>query len=418
MYSLKDKKILLISIIVVFSVFGAYLVKDSRGTDSISWMTIYGVNDFNSFSKIIHYVKNLMVPIPILLSLTEIVTFNIFGSTSFITTICYRIALVLCYILAIYLSSSSRSKMLLSAAIGFVFLWGTVIIHPGNPQTYDIFFPFFVLLYISSQKYAVSQLDSLNFSKKVALICFASGFFLSMAELMRPFVFFSLPLLLFCSYQALRKFPKKYFFYFLIPIALFSGTWHFYIAFQHGQITWTNHSGYNLARAWEMVDLPMLIPETHNQPLGPDRWVNLNTTEHYQNSQIIQKAIFEYILTHPIQSIRNFAYRVYQMAHVKTSIYTYEPNHWILYVYRPLVGMGCFWLFINFLLLSIGFARYRRLQIFGVPENILIIITTLYLCILTVGEAGEEARFLISLLPLIATLPIYSKPEREYGQCH
>jgi hypothetical protein len=406
MQSIKDKKILRLTIIV-FSIVGAFLVRDSRGVDSITWNNIYSVNDFNSFAKIIHYVENLKIPIPIILSLTEIATCNIFGSTFLITHICYRIALVLCFILAIYLSSSSYAKMLISVVLSVVFLWSTVIIHPGNPQTYDIFFPLFNLLYISSLKYAVSQTASPHSPKKMALICFASGFFLSMAELLRPFMFFLLPLLLFCSYQALRNFPIKYFFCFLLPIALFSGVWHVNIALQHGQITWTNNSGQNLIRAWPMVEIPMLVAETHNQPLATNRWPNLNTTEHYQNSQIIQKAVLKYILKHPVQSTVRIVHRLTYLLSVKTSIYYYKPNHWIFWIYKLFVKIACFWLFINILLLSIGFVKYHRLQVFGIAENILIILTLLYVSILAIGEVGEEAKLLISVLPLLVKIAYF-----------
>ena len=305
--------------------------------------------------------------------------------------------------------------MLLSTILGFVFLWSTVVIHPGNPQTYDIFFSLFILLYISSLSYVVSQPNAFHFSRKRVLMCFASGFFLSMAELMRVFMVFLLPVLLFFSYQALKNFPAKYYLYFLTPIVLFSGVWHFYIALQHRQITWTNHSGQNLRRAWPEAELPMLVPEVNDRPLALARWPNLNTVEHYENSRRIQKAILRYVLENPIQSASNIVNRLSRLLAVQTSIYGYEPSHWVFCFYKPLVWGASFWLFTNALLLSVGFARYRCLQVFSVPANMLIIITLFCFCILAIGEAGEEARFLISVLPLVAALPSYGSPFGKRG---
>jgi hypothetical protein len=370
-------------------------------------MFIFKINDFDSFTKIINYVKNLMVPIPILISLSEITAYNIFGSDFLITTIFYRIALVLNFIFAIYMSSSSRPKMLLSLIFSFVFLWATVVIHIGNPQVYDIFFPLFSLLHIVLLKIIISHSGLHRYPKLLALLCFTSGFFLSMAELTRPFVFFLLPLLLFCSYQALKAFPTKYFIIFLMPIILFSGSWHFYIAMYHGQIIWTNHSGYNLIRAWPMVEMPKLISETNNQPLVEGSWNNLNTPEHYENSQKIQKAVLTYILKHPIDAFGNVVNLLSSLLEVQTRIHGHNPNHQIFIFYRFFVWAGCLWLFFNVLLHIINFYKNYRLQNFGIPENILLIATALYVCIIAIGESGEGARFLISILPFLAAFPSY-----------
>ena len=65
--STKNKELLLL--ILVFGVVGGGLVRDSQGVDSITWMNIYRVSDFDDLAKIGHYVENLMVPIPVCLSL-------------------------------------------------------------------------------------------------------------------------------------------------------------------------------------------------------------------------------------------------------------------------------------------------------------------------------------------------------------
>jgi hypothetical protein len=71
-----------------------------------------------------------------------------------------------------------------------------------------------------------------------------------MAELSRPFVILILPVWLVGGYQVLRGLPWRYHAAFVVPIVIISGVWHINLLVEHGQITATNHSGYNLSRAW------------------------------------------------------------------------------------------------------------------------------------------------------------------------
>lgn len=394
----RDQKTLLT--IIIFIIIGIILVRSSASEDSITWMYIYQVSDFTSIGEISNYIKNLRVPIPIVISLAEIIDYNIFGNTHLITVYSYRLALIFSFVLSIYMASSSDWKIKASFVLSVVFLWSAVIIHPGNPQTYDIFFPFFIMLHIFFLDMAVSRSFS---STKLALICFASGFFLTMAELTRPFVFFLLPLLIFTGYQAMKSFRINYFIYFLIPVVIFSGGWHLHLALHFGQATWTNHSGFNLYRAWPKVKLPPLVEEIHNQPLKPDRWPNLNTAEHYENSRRIQKAVVKYIVIHQKKCFKKIG--LFFIA--KTGIYSYQPHHVIFWVYKPFVFIALSWLTLNMLLVGIACVKHG-ISVLGVPKNVLIIIAVSYIIFSAIGEAGEEARFLISILPLIASLPGFS----------
>jgi len=49
-YSMKYPKYFLLTI-MVYSLVGAFLVRNSSGVPSISWMYIYNVADFDSFGK-------------------------------------------------------------------------------------------------------------------------------------------------------------------------------------------------------------------------------------------------------------------------------------------------------------------------------------------------------------------------------
>jgi hypothetical protein len=145
-----------------------------------------------------------------------------------------------------------------------------------------------------------------------------------------------------------------------------------------------------------------LIRETDNAPLQPGRWPNLNTAEHDENSQMLQRAIIGYALSHPIESIAHAARRVLTLMGGPTSIYDHKPSHRELALYRPLVAALA-------LLLLAGYAvaaGRRALRLLGEPDNILVVTAFLSLLILAVGDAQEEARFLISVLPFLAAVPL------------
>lgn len=388
----------------LFALAGLVVAGDAAGDPATGWMNIYAVSDFSTVDSVLDFASNLLVPIPIVLSLTEIAAYKIFGSTYLITHILYRFCLVFSYVLALQTFSRSRTRTLLCAFVSFVFLWSTLLIHPGNPENYDVLFAFFNLLFVASLS-GVRQLDGHPRTAVVsAILCVLAGFSLSMFELLRPFVFYLLPVLLLCAFQKLKTMPIKYFVAFMLPVVLLSGSWHGFIAARHGQISWSNHTGFNLIRAWPMVDQPQLVTESNDQPLAPDRLENLNTREHLENSRRLQARILEFIVTHPRTSLENVAHRMYQFLKVPTDLHINNPPYPELWLYRVLVWLGCLAVVRNLVLLVYRTVSSRRLDRFGDPENILSCIAFFYIVLMAVGEAGEESRFWISVLPLLAAL--------------
>lgn len=398
---LANRKSLFFVIFLLFSIIGIVLVRSSSGVSSITWMFIYQVDDFKTLGEIFSFIKNLKIPIPIAIALAEIAEYKIIGSTILCTQVLYRTAMILVFILSLYLSASSKLRLTASFCISIVFLWTTVVVHPSNPQIYDIYYPLFILSYI-----LLLKMNSMAHSQTMSSIfSLSSGFALSMAELSRPFVFIILPVLIIGAYQTLKT-PRN-FLWFLLPIILFSGSWHAHLALSHGQLTWTNHSGFNLSRSWTMVELPVLVKEDHNAPIKPDRWPNLNTVEHYENNRRIQNAILLYIFSHPQESIRHFIRKLESLLiDVKTGFYTFQPYSRIFLLYKPAVWIAGSWSLINLIFLCFGFLKYH-LKILSIPENVLIIIIFFSLGVFAAGEAEEEARFLISVLPMMAAFPRY-----------
>jgi len=381
-----------------FVAFGALLVRSTSATPAVTWMFIYRLTDFQSVPAIVVFIRRVRIPIPIVIGLSEIFDNYFFGDSWLVDVLLYRIALVGAFLLAIMLSPRTVTGLATSLFSSAVFLWGAVVIHPGNPQVYDILYPFFLLgfiLMIERVRCGVAR------GRMQVMQSFAAGLLLSMTELSRPFVLFLLPVLLLMAFLNLRGAPRRAHIFFLLPLLLVSGGWHLYIGIAHGELTWTNHSGFNLQRSWPRVSVPALLPETNSAPLGAGRWANLDTPEHQENSRRLETAIVGYALDHPVGMLSGLGRRALLILAAPTSIYGHHPSHPILWLYRPLVWLASFALLLR-LARCARIAYTRPLQIVEEPAGQAAAAALLSILLLATGEAGEQARFLLSVLPLLA----------------
>lgn len=393
-------------LVMVFAIFGYVTVSTTHGVPVTRWMNIYHPAEFENFQEMLTYLKDLRVPIPPVFSIMEILDYQATGNYQFVTVTLYRLGLVLVYITVIVLASGSYGKMIPVFFLSLLFLWSTKVVHAGNPQVYDIYLPLFILLFLLFTRLAASERFSPG--KLTVLFALLSGFSLSMAELTRPYMILFLPFLVIWAYFKIGKRQKRFFLYFLIPILLFSGLWHLKMLVYNKQLIWSNHSGFNLAKCWVFVEKPPLIPEP-DTPLNPKRWNNLNTAEHLENSRRLQAKIMNYILKNPLASTAHIFRRVTHLMSAPTRLYKYNPmkRHPTLYLYKFLVMILSGYLFINVgRLVILGFKTGKSfLKRLLEPDHVLILITFVSFLLLSLGETGEESRFLISLLPFLAVLP-------------
>ena len=403
----RQKRLAVLAVLVtVFSIFGYFTVSTANGVPVTRWMNIYHPGDFKNIPEMLTYLKDLRVPIPPVFSIMEILDYQATGNYQFVTVTLYRLGLVLVYITVIVLASGSYGKMIPAFFLSLLFLWSTKVIHGGNPQVYDIYLPLFVLLFLLFTRLAASGPYAVG--KRMVLFAVSAGFFLSMAELSRPYMILFLPFLAVWAYVKIGRRQKRIFLYFLIPVLLFSGLWHLKLLVFNGQLTWSNHTGFNLAKCWVFVEKPPLLPEP-DTPLKPKRWNNLNTVEHLENSRRIQAEIINYILKNPLAGTAHIFRRVTHLMSAPTRLYKYNPlkRHPTLYLYKFLVMILSSYLFINVgRLIVLGFKTGKRfLKRLLAPDHLLILITFVSFLLLSLGETGEESRFLISLLPFLAVLP-------------
>ena len=413
---IRNKLILLVIALLGFVALGAFLVKNAKASPSITWMIIYDVDDFRQISatELTSFFRNLRIPIPPMIGLLEILSIRFLGSPAPVTVFAYRLSLIGAYALAIILASRTLLRLAFSTVVAMIFLYATVKIHPGNPQGYDIFFP---LLFLS---YLLLLEGTANYQGKGQwALSLLAGFALSMTELSRPFVIYALPFLILVSYFKLSQTASvRLFIWFLAPILLFSGLWHWHLHHDLGQITFSNHAGYNLARCWEgdPVRSVELVKEIHDAPLVEGRWPNLNTPEHTENSRRIQVAIMSYWFHHPGTSLLYMIERVDDLLSAKTSIYSNEPKSEAFGLYRLLVKLTSAWLLINLGTFALYIVKnkfrvpYQKLL--SVTDHILLVFTAYCILLLSIGERGEEARFLISILPFLTVLPAFMAPKQ------
>ncbi len=380
------------------------------GRPSTSWMTYYHAVDFlgASTGEILKFFRGMRSGIPPLLSFLEIANVKMTGSTAIITDELYRLALLVSCLLAVWLFSKKQWQGIASFLLALVFMPATVFISAQNPEIYDVYFPAFFLMFLFFDHLARERGIRGGFSVFAA---FLSGLFLAFAELSRPFVLIFMPILLLYVYLVYRPLPKKYLISFLIPFLLLSGGWHAkLLAFNNGQIFWSNHSGFNFYRAWgDVIPMPELIEE----PQTWDDRVQIHTQEHYENSKRIQSTVVNYILTHPRESIPRIIARLGTFLRPRISLFDQpEPGGFFAWVYRITFYAAFFFFLIQLIRFLLGLMTQPSWSLFAEPQHILLLVIGGSVVILALAEKGEEARLLLAVLPLLATLPRF-EPEAE-----
>ncbi len=375
-----------------------------RGIPTFMWSWVYNqetLEGIHSFEDLCVFFRDLRVSIPPVLVLFEILTLKLTGGLYLITDLFYRFLFVLSFFMSIAVFKRTIGNVWLSLAQALVFAWGASWIHPLNPQIYDFWFPCCLLLYLYFLR---KSADEENTPYGIGFFCFLSGLFLTFTELSRPFVFFMMPVILLFSLLRIREYKWRHIAYFILPIIFFSGGWHLKLySCNDRQILITNHSGYNLERAWRHVPLPdieKLHAEGYNHP------------EHSRINNQLRNAIVRYILTHPISSVNHSIRRLCallepqvhaeQVQQLKEPVRLVPPTHPLLNVYILLVRLSALYLLFCLIQLTINCVTHFDIDEIVREENIHIICTAAALFFLAVGESGEEYRFLISALPLLA----------------
>ncbi len=410
-HSLRFNRTIAAVLVLIIIILGGWMVRHCTAYAATIWMDVFAPDDFPTFHSLITYLAHLRVPIPPFISSCEILDFQITGNTAWVTSYIYRAALVVSFVIAILLAYPSIPKMIASYVVSLLMLAGISVLHTAF--TYDILYPFFLLLFFLSLK--ITDRYSASQSGWSSAAAFLAGFSLSMTELSRPFFFIMLPVALIYSYLTLQRLSRKKFVLFLVPVILLTGAWHIHQYASFRQILWDNHSGFNLQRAWFDAPKPELIPEPGSTPLALGREANFNTAEHAHNSSMLKKAVLKYMISHPMAAMKTALQKILNFVTAPTSIYYFVPEHPILDYYRLAVQLATAFLvaqFIRFLLEILSLNSPWR-TLLGHGDVILLCLTVGSILFLSIGDRGEEARFLFSILPLIAAFPEIGKTTND-----
>jgi hypothetical protein len=150
-----------------------------------------------------------------------------------------------------------------------------------------------------------------------------------------------------------------------------------------------------------------LKPE--GSPLPHGRWPNPNTETHYINSQTLTQQIVRTIIDNPDKSLRHVASRIHYLLTPQIAMYQYRPSHWVLPFYGFCVNVSGILLFQFALIVPVLAVVRQSLAVFWFPETVLIYVTLFSIILTAIGDAGEEARFIIQFLPIFVALPAVAR---------
>jgi hypothetical protein len=405
---LTRERLLLGAMILALAVIGQRLLRFSTSVSVFEWGLAFQASEFDTLAKIQAFFWGLRIPLPPVLAFLEIVSYRLTGSSDFVIKTLYKVSIVGGYVGALLLAYPRLSRMIPTFLVSLVFLASTVAIHPGNPQVYDAVFPFLAVTFLVCLSGALRAAPAGR--ARLALLVLA-GLTLSIFGLTRPFAVFLVPLVAFLVARRLGLRPRRELVAFLVSAAVLVLPWHLQLLARHGQITMSNHTGFNLRNAWPMVRMPELIPEDRTLP---NRW--FNNPQHIVNSRRVQGAVLGYIAGHPWIAFKNVARRLDAMIDARTVVMPsrHVPDDDVLLLYQPLLRL-------LFLLALLSGGRRVLRWVRDLPGRLrrkknparggdtvgacLLVLALGSLGLLAVGDAGEEARFVISLLPMLAVVP-------------
>lgn len=381
--------------IACFVLFAVILVRGSVGVPSIVWMNHYAPQDFPSFRSLVELLWSTRLPLPPILTALELLNYQHDGTTAWITVWLYRFCLVAAYALALLLAMRTLPRLAAALAMAVVFLWGTVVIHPAGAWVYDLLLPTLLLAFFACLRRAGGERW---------WPAFLAGLFLALAELTRPYVILLMPLLVGGALARLWPGGWRRRIAFLVPVAVLSGGWHLHHLANHGQIAWSNHGGFNLLNAWPMVAVPELVPEPQ-QRVAEGRYWQIDTAAHGENNRRVTAAVVSFAIANPGRALVHVGERVAILVSAPVAYMKSDPKHWILPAYRVLARYAAVYALLAGACIALA-ALWRPRQtprLLADTDNLVLLTAALSLLVVAIADHGEEARFLLMLLPLLAT---------------
>jgi hypothetical protein len=366
-------------------------------TSSVTWMVMLDLESFHSAGDVWAYLINLRTGIPPVLSALELLWWVQFRDLTLFSDVLYPITVALAFTLALVLQPARLPHRVAPVLIGVFLADRGAEVHAGNPANYDPLFALLLLGYFL-------LIDTWERRCRPVWLA-AAGLCLSLLELTRPFMIFLMPLFLLVEghrihLDAPRRGPALA--AYLLPVVVLSGGWHLHLYLAHDhQIAWTNISGYNLQRAWEDFDPEIrAVPHLDQFPSNGKLWADLNTTEIHVKSEELKRMIADKIRENPAGALAHVADRLATFVSSPTRIYDHDPQGLGIEIYRKLVSALVLLLPAYVAISTISLLRRRQWP--WLDRRWWLAASTLSIALLvTLGEQGEEARFLFTILPML-----------------
>ncbi|UEM01463.1 hypothetical protein JL101_015765 [Skermanella rosea] len=370
-------------------------------TSAVTWMRTLDLETFRTAADVRDYLAGLRTGIPPVLSTLELLWWINFRDLTLFSKILYPLTVASAFALAVLIQPERLRLRAAVLILGLFLAHRGVAVHAGNPANYD---PLFALLTLGYFLLVRAWLRDRRPGRLAA-----AGLCLSLLELTRPFMIFLLPLFLAVeTHRIARTAPGRAgaLAAFFIPVAILSGGWHLHVWLAHDhQITWTNVSGFNLQRAWEDFDPDIRaarrLEELPRVREGADElWADLNTSEVYRESEALKSLIVARILGEPVRAAGHILDRLAVFASAPTRMYDRDPQGIGILAYRAVVTV--------LLLTLAGYAAIGAAVLIRrgcwpwLDQRWWLAASTLLVVILvSVGERGEEGRFIFSILPML-----------------
>jgi hypothetical protein len=366
-------------------------------TSSVTWMRMLDLGSFRSPGDVWTYLVDLRTGIPPVLSALELLWWVQFRDLTLFSAILYPITIALAFTLALVFQPVRPPHRVALVLIGVFLANRGAEVHAGNPANYDPLFALLLLGYFL-------LIGAWERRRHPAWLAVA-GLCLSLMELTRPFMILLLPLFLLVEWHRILLNAPRYrlaLTAFLLPVVVLSGGWHLHLYLAHDhQITWTNISGYNLQRAWEDFDPEIRAVQHLDQlPRKGELWADLNTTEIYLKSEELKRMIYSKIRENPGGAVLHAMDRLATFVSSPTKMYGHDPQGPSIEIYRKCISALVLLLPVYVALSTISLLRRRQWP--WLDRRWCFAASTLSIALLvTLGEQGEEARFLFTILPML-----------------
>ncbi len=372
------------------------------GTINLDWQHLYRPEDFHTWGDLWAFLGGLQTGISPIWAFLEVSAQLIFGTTAMFSYVLYPLSIGLNAYWSTTLFARTRWQVLLAGGMSLVFAVAIRYMHKGNPEMYDMLMPCMILGWLAVLKHMRAGKST---DRQLFWFALLAGAVLSLLELTRTLIFPLMPFFLLGTFLAMRALPIRYYLLFLLPIVLFSGGWHLKQIVCHGQVHWTNFDGFNMQKSWAEFTGPVPSEFKDDPPLYEGGFDNINTDRHTAYNKVLKRQVQQAILRQPVRAAGHIATRLVEFYRPKTVLFMAQNPGWLNLLYRPAVWLGGLSVLVGLLLQGWQTLRapLRRATwaAWGRPEAILLVITLLISCVFAAGEVGEEARFMISILPLL-----------------